>query len=233
MTKASQQETQMKRSGMRVVLEYVIWIASIVVIHFLLQTFVISSFQINGGSMSPTLEHQQNMVMWKLGSPSRFDVIVVEAPDGAYEYDASGQVKKDHSGNPIKKLYIKRVIGMPGDTLEYRNDVLYINGVAYDEPYLNASRSQRPGAYMANSTLEEYMSYARTVMPDLPAENTRLVEKNGVSVIPEGYYFVLGDNRLESKDSQEYGLAHQRLIKGVVVLRYYPFDKISIAPFMK
>ncbi|MBS4761649.1 signal peptidase I [Carnobacteriaceae bacterium zg-ZUI252] len=200
-------------------------------ISVLLQMFVVSSFTINGSSMTPTLAENQSMMMWKLSAPSRFDVVVIEAPDQAYEYDKSGQIKKDLFGNDVKKLYIKRVIGMPGDTLEYKNDELYINGKKYDEPYLDASRKIHPAPYMQDRTLAQYMEYARTVIPNLPQENTQLAEKNGVMVIPDDYYFVLGDNRLNSKDSEEYGLVHKRLFKGIVFLRISPLNKIGIAPF--
>lgn len=220
-----------KKSFIQVFFEYVFFLVPIIIVSLLLQNFVVSTFKVSGDSMSPTLQHDQSMMMYKLATPNRFDVVVVESPDEVYERDENGEIKKDFFGNPVRRLYIKRVIGMPGDTLEYRNNELYINGEKYEEPYLNAYRRQIVGQYMADSTLEEYMTYARSVIPTLPQENTTLVEKNGVKVIPEGFYFVLGDNRIYSRDSQEYGLVNKKLIKGVVILRFYPFDKISIAPF--
>lgn len=220
-----------KKPLIKVFFEYVFFFVPVIIVSLLLQNFVISTFKVSGDSMSPTLQHNQNMMMYKLGTPNRFDVVVVESPDEVYERDENGEMKKDLFGNPMRRLYIKRVIGMPGDTLEYRNNELYINGEKYEEPYLNAYRRQFNGQYMADSTLEEYMIYARAVIPTLPQENTTLAEKDGVKVIPDGFYFVLGDNRIYSKDSQEYGLVNKKLIKGVVVARLYPLDKIGIAPF--
>lgn len=220
-----------KKSLGQTLWDYAVFLIPVLIVSFLLQTFIVSTFKVSGDSMSPTIEHDQSMMMYKLGTPSRFDVVVVESPDEVYEREANGELKKDLFGNSIRRLYIKRIIGMPGDTLEYRNNELYINGVKYDEPYLKEYRQKMIGQYIADSTLEQYMAYARTVIPTLPQENTTLVEKNGVKVIPEGFYFVLGDNRLYSKDSQEYGLVNKKLIKGVVVARIYPLDKLGVAPF--
>lgn len=224
-------EKNRKKPFRQVFFEHAFFLVPVIIVSLLLQNFVISTFKVSGDSMTPTLQHNQSMMMYKLGTPNRFDVIVLESPDEVYEHDENGEIKKDWFGNRIRRLYIKRVIGLPGDTLEYRNNELYINGQKYEEPYLNALHRQFVGQYIADSTLEEYMAYARSVIPTLPQENTTLVEKNGVKVIPEGFYFVLGDNRLYSKDSQEYGLVNKNLIKGVVVLRLYPLDKIGIAPF--
>lgn len=224
-------EKNKKKPFRQIFFENTFFLVPVIIISLLLKNFVITTFKVSGDSMTPTIQHNQSMMMYKLGTPNRFDVIVLESPDEVYEHDENGEIQEDWLGNPIRRLYIKRVIGMPGDTLEYRNDELYINGQKYEEPYLNFSRSQFDGQYMADSTLEEYMTYARSVIPTLPQENTTLVEKNGVKIIPEGFYFVLGDNRVYSKDSQEYGLVNKKLIKGIVILRLYPLDKIRVAPF--
>jgi len=79
--------------------------------------FLFAPIVVDGHSMMPTLHNGDRMIVNKLGKPERFDIIVFHAPE--------------------QKDYIKRVIGLPGDTVEYKNDVLYINGVAYEEPYLD------------------------------------------------------------------------------------------------
>lgn len=216
---------------MATIKEYAVLFLLVIIISVTIQTFIISTFKVNGDSMTPTLESNETMMMYKLGTPNRFDVVVIESPDVIYEYDSTGNIKNDLFGNPVRRLYIKRIIGMPGDTLFYKDDQLYINDERYDEPYLDKQRAQISGKYMADSTLEEYMHYARRTIPNLPQENTVLADKQGKKVIPDGYYFVLGDNRLYSKDSQEYGLVKQELIKGIAILRFYPLDRIGIAPF--
>lgn len=67
--------------------------------------------------MEPTLHDKENMIVTKIGEPQRFDIIVFHAPNNTD--------------------YIKRVIGLPGDSIEYKDDILYINGEPFDEPYLD------------------------------------------------------------------------------------------------
>jgi signal peptidase I len=92
------------------------WVKSFMVAIVLVRTFFFSPIVVDGHSMDPTLQDKDRMVVTKIGEPKRFDIIVFHAPDG--------------------RDYIKRVIGLPGDSIEYKNDVLYINGKAYNEPYL-------------------------------------------------------------------------------------------------
>lgn len=107
--------------------------------------------------------------------------------------------------------YIKRVIGLPGDHIAYENDKLYINGTPYDEPYLEQFKDDIPiDTYLTeNFTLEKYTSF---------------------DVIPEGYLFVLGDNRKKSTDSRDpmLGLVPIESVLGEVKAVFYPFDNVGI-----
>ena len=84
----------------------------------IIRIFLFTPIVVDGISMMPTLEDGDRMIVNKIGytigTPNRFDIVVFHAPE--------------------QKDYIKRVIGLPGDTVEYRDDVLYVNGQAYDEP---------------------------------------------------------------------------------------------------
>lgn len=210
-----------KTSVVRELLHFLVLAAISILVGFLLSTYVIKSVNVAGNSMDPTLKNGQNLFVYKLTQPKRFDVVILKSPDEAV----------DENGN--RKVYVKRVIGMPGDTVAYRDDVLYINGQAYDEPYLNTLRAKSGAGQkvMADATLEQMMQQARLKMPHLPAGNTALENRNGVYVIPEGYYFVLGDNRPHSQDGTEFGLAHKDLFEGVAVLRWWPLTDIRLAPF--
>lgn len=159
----------------------------------IIRYFLFTPIAVDGESMMPTLENGDRMIVnkigYKIGEPKRFDIVVFHAPE--------------------KKNYIKRVIGLPGETLEYKNDQLYINGEPIDEPYLDAYKSQ-----ITEGTLTEDFS-----LKDI-----------GVNLeeIPEGFVFVMGDNRRYSKDSRHIGFVDQKEIIGNTSLIFWPFSEIKI-----
>lgn len=131
--------------------------------------------------MAPTLKSNDRLIVDKTYYEShpihRGDIIVYQA-------------EKD-------RLYIKRVIALPGETVEYMNDVLYINHKPIDEPYVAAAKEE------ANQ------------------ENTLLTENIGPIKIPEGAIFVLGDNRWNSRDSRITGPIQTNLIIGKMTKRFF------------
>ncbi len=150
------------------------------VLAFLVRTFVVESFMVDGRSMQPTLQHHErlfvNKLVYRIGSPERGDIIVFRYP-------------KDPSRD-----FIKRVIGLPGDEIEIRRGVLYVNGEVYPESYI---MEEDPRGY-------------------LPAE------------IPEGEYFVMGDNRRNSEDSRFFGTVPIANIKGKALLVYWPLADFKV-----
>lgn len=162
------------------------------VIFLIIRTFLFSNYVVEGESMQPTLQNGNKLVVNKIGYQlnklNRFDVIVFHAN------------KKDD--------YVKRVIGLPGDQIEYRNDELYINGKKYDEPYLNEYKQQRKGQKLT--------------------EDFTLKQITGVTKVPEGKLFVIGDNRLESWDSRYFGYIDINQVVGKVSLRYWPIKKLDV-----
>ncbi len=93
---------------------------------------------------------------------------------------------------------IKRVIGLPGEHIKYEDNILYVN----------------------NKKVEERFNHALTY-------DFKLEELDGISKIPDGYYFVVGDNRNSSMDSRMIGLIPKNDIDGVATMRLYPFNKIG------
>ena len=144
-------------------------------------------FTVSGASMYPTLHNGDRMVLSKVGDIHRFDVVILKAPDENVEY-------------------IKRVIGMPGDTVEMKSGLLYINGKKVDQPFINTEALAKQTVFMDDFTLESL---------------------TGESKVPEGKYFVLGDNRGVSKDSRMIGFIDRSAIEGKAVFTIWPFGRIG------
>ncbi|MCM3569083.1 signal peptidase I [Neobacillus mesonae] len=154
--------------------------------------FLFAPIVVDGLSMMPTLQDQDRMIVNKLsyeiGEPHRFDIIVFHAPE--------------------HKDYIKRVIGLPGDHIEYKNDTLYVNGKAYKEPYLDEYKSQvEDGPLTDDFTLEE---------------------KIGRTTVPKGELFVMGDNRRFSKDSRHIGTIPMGKVIGKASVIFWPIKDARI-----
>ena len=168
------------------------WIKSIVfaiLIALLCRHFLFSPTTVLGRSMSPTFEEKDKVLISKISDIQRFDMVVFDAPDA-------------------NEKYIKRVIGIPGDTVEMQDDVLYINGKAMDEPYLDEIKNE-------------------LIFDKLTGDFT-LTEITGESRVPNGFIFVMGDNRLYSKDSRFFGFVSEDAIMGEAKLRLFPFNKIGL-----
>lgn len=168
------------------------WIKTIaiaIILLFLIRTFLLTAITVNGESMSPTFEDRDKVLVNRVSEIQDLDIVVFDAPDA-------------------DKLYIKRVIGLPGDSVEVKDDVLYINGKVIDEPYIEENKEAFPSVNLTeNFTLENLTQKTR---------------------VPEGMLFVMGDNRMYSKDSRTFGFIKEDSLVGEVVLRYYPFNKIGI-----
>ncbi|NLW40450.1 MAG: signal peptidase I [Tissierellia bacterium] len=164
--------------------EIIEWIKSIliaIVIAVLIKTFVFNTTYVLGNSMYPTLHERDRLFANKIplyfSGPKRGEIVVLEAPDAS------------------NKDYIKRVIGIGGDTVAIIDGKVYLNGKLLEEDYIEE------GAY------------------------THVYNENYWEV-PEGYVFVLGDNRDEgaSKDSRYFGCVPVESIKGITTFRYFPFN---------
>lgn len=159
-------------------------------IYYLIFSFVLSNETVSGPSMQPTFENGDRIIAVRHTSLKRGDIVILNAPDepGA--------------------LYIKRIVGMPGDSITYKNDQLYLNGKKYSEPYLTEGKK-----LYANGQLY--------------TENFSLKSKFGVNKVPSGEYFVMGDHRNVSKDSRYFGFVKRKAIVGKVIFRYWPLTKWS------
>lgn len=159
------------------VLPYII----VIFIVILLRYFIISPIQVVGTSMNPNLEDGElmllNKIKYSFSDIERFDIIVV-----------------DYSEKPL----IKRVIGLPGEKVEYKDNKLYINGEYVKEDFKR------------NGKTSDY-----------------IVSETGYEIIPEDMYFVVGDNRINSSDSRSIGLIKREEIEGKANFVLIPFDKFG------
>lgn len=154
----------------------------------LLFTFVLANDQVSGPSMQPTFESGDRIIALRHASVQRGDIVILKAPDEP------------------NTLYIKRVIGMPGNTVESKNDVMYINGKKYNQPFLKQYENE-----LTNGTLY--------------TENFSLESLSLGKRVPKDSYFVMGDHRNVSKDSRALGFIQKDAIIGVVKLRYWPLNQ--------
>lgn len=157
----------------------------------IIRVFLFTPIVVEGVSMMPTLADGDKMIVnkigYSIGEPKRFDIIVFHAPE--------------------QKDYIKRIIGLPGDEVAYENDVLYINGEAFEEPYLD--------------------QYKQEAM-ELPLTDDFVLEdKIQATVVPEGHVFVLGDNRRKSKDSRHIGAVPMEEVIGKTKLVFWPMKNFG------
>lgn len=161
----------------------------IIVLVIFIRSYIVTPVVVRGDSMADTLEDGEvlflNKVGYRFSDIERFDIVVVKDTDG--------------------DLIIKRVIGLPGDYVEYKGNKLYINGKHIEDNY---------------SKKETY----DFTLQDICAIND--IDCNGK--IPEDMYLVLGDNREVSADSRVKGLIARKQITGKAVFRIWPLNKIKI-----
>lgn len=142
----------------------------ICLIAIMLKNFIFVEYKVEGVSMQPTYEEGRLLSINKLGlyfhSLKRFDIVVFHLQDN-------------------DEIYVKRVIGLPGDEIQYKDDQLYVNGKAISEPFLPEKTGAQGTKQTGNFTLEEITNKTK---------------------IPKGFIFVIGDNRIQSRDSRHFGL---------------------------
>lgn len=196
------------------VLEFIRSIFPVLLIVFLLRTFLVEPFQIPSGSMLPTLKVGDfilvnkyayglrlpviNKVIVPIGEPKRGDVVVFHYPP-----------------NPDVD-YIKRLIGVPGDRIAYKNNQLYINGQLISEEFIG--KAQQPETIKTINSINDQVE-DRVIMVEsdeyredllgiehdiykIPSRYNRTPKLDDEWVVPEGYYFMMGDNRDNSLDSR-------------------------------
>jgi signal peptidase I len=184
--------------------EYFESIVIAVILALFIRTFVVQAFKIPTGSMeenlligdhllvnkfvfAPTASSVERMLL-PIGEIRRGDVIVFKYP-----------VEPERD-------FIKRVIGLPGETLEMREKKIYINGAALEEPYAHFLQPpQAPSEYHEVTQFD-------------------LRERYGPVTVPANHYFVMGDNRDNSQDSRYWGFLPRQNVKGKALVIYWSYE---------
>lgn len=176
--------------------ELMSWIVPIAIgllLALLIKQFAFQFVRVDGPSMQPNLQNNERVVCLKQAKIHRGSVVV---------FDANG-VDPQVS---VKTEYVKRVIGLPGDTVEAKNGNLYVNGKKVDQSYISKSeRSSGTGTWTLHSISQE----------------NSWVLHNGAYKVPKGEYFVLGDHRSVSNDSRYWGFIPKTKIVGVVKVGFW------------
>jgi len=194
-----------------------------VVLFLILRSFVVQTFVITSGSMEETLLVGDFLVVNRAAVGSRIPFTQIRIP-GYSDVQRGDVLVFDPSHTDEFKL-VKRLIGLPGDTVEMRDRVLHVNGQELDEPYVR----HLPLADHPDPWMDWQSSHLAPGMDRAAYRPTR--DTWGPLVIPEDRYFMLGDNREESLDSRYWGLLEGWRLEGRVSFIYFSYDRESVRPF--
>jgi signal peptidase I len=181
-----------KKGINRTIIEWIVLVVAAIGIALVIKAFLFQAFYIPSASMVPTLEVGDRVLVNKLSydlhDVNRGDIVVFEAPEG--------------TRTPEIKDLVKRVVGLPGETIAGRQGQIYIDGKVLDEPWLPEGTQSR---------------------------QFQCTEQLGCvdGRVPADSVFVLGDNRLQSKDSTYFGPIADEGIVGRAFVRIWPIDRLA------
>jgi signal peptidase I len=187
-----------KKSTLR---EYFESIVIAVILALFVRTWAVQAFKIPTGSMENNLLIGDHLLVNKfVFGPSLFGIERKLLPmQGIRRHDV---VVFKYPDEP-ERDFIKRVVGLPGDTLELRNKKVHINGQPLDEPFVH---------------------FLEPVPTSSEVTSFDVRERYGPVRVPDGQYFVMGDNRDNSQDSRYWGFLPRSYIKGRALMIYWSFD---------
>lgn len=216
--------------------EFVKSVAWMVLIFLVVRAFFVEAFRIPSGSMTPTLLVGDWLFVNKLvygphipftdaslpgyAEPRRGEVVVFQSP-----------TQIDQPEDPTPTL-VKRLIGMPGDTIYMRQAVVYVNGIAQRQGY-GAAANEVGDPNETNELFGWQRNYALAntrfgSAPDVPTHDNW-----GPLLIPPAHYMMLGDNRYNSKDSRYWGFVPRANIRGRPIFVYYSYDTDAGLPWLR
>lgn len=205
------------RSAGQVVWEWTKSLAMGFVLFLVLRTFLIQTFTITSGSMEGTLLVGDFLVLSKSAYGATVPGTDVRLPGYTKPQRGDVVVFRGHH-EPID--LVKRLVGLPGDTLSMRDGTLYVNGVAQDEPYVHHTD---PVSDQSHPWMDWQFEYLVSGVNSRDYKPTR--DNWGPLVVADAEYFVMGDNRDESLDSRYWGFVKPASLKGKAVMLYFSYDR--------
>jgi len=206
------------------VLEWTKSVAVALVLFLLIRTFLMHTFVIISGSMEETLLVGDLLLVNRAAVGSQIPGTSIRVP--GYSDVKRGDILVFDPPHEENMKLVKRLMGLPGDTLEMRDKVLYVNGVALDEPYVRHAPDLADDSHPWMRWQAEYLLDGDQVGSYRPTRDNW-----GPLVIPKGRYFMLGDNRDNSLDSRYWGLLEGWRLEGRAVLVYFSYNRESRRPF--
>ena len=192
------------------------------VLFLIIRIFLLETFVIDSGSMKNTLLVGDYLAVNKLAIGPRIPFTDISLP--GYSEPRRGDILVFDPHHEENMVIVKRVVGMPGDTLQMRDKVVYLNGEAYDEPYVEA--------FATRDVHDPQMSWQNAHLVGGPRDDYRPTPDNwGPLVVPADHYFMLGDYRDDSLDSRVWGFLEGWRFKGRVAFIYFSYDRDSYRPF--
>jgi len=226
--------------------EYVEAIGVAILLALVIRTFIVQAFKIPSGSMIPTLQIGDHILVNKFRYGPRFEVPLTNFSFGrlpGIARPARGDVVVFVYPQDQSKDFIKRIVGLPGDIIEIRNRQVFINGELYDDPHAHfiggrpqVTRGHLGPLYIARAgdRLEVSDGHLRVNGTSLPLpERDVFLERYGSLLsgqdpapitVAEDFYFVMGDNRDNSQDSRVWGPVGEGALKGKAFVIYWSWD---------
>ncbi len=204
-------------------------LAGTIAIFLFLRAFLVEAYRIPSGSMIPSLLIGDWLFVNKLvygpnipfthvnlpgyADPQRGDIVVFESP---YQADEAAR------GDDPTPTLVKRLIGMPGDTLYGRESVVYVNGIAQRQGYSSPDQTKGDPHYV--SDLLDWQKKLGLVASRFGAAPSQPeLDTWGPIIVPAGHFWMMGDNRYDSKDSRYWGFVPRANVRGRPMFVYYSF----------
>lgn len=202
------------RGWVRAAYEAIRSVVLVLLVFAAIRTFAVEAFKIPTSSMEGTLLAGDFLLVNKAVYGAELPGVGLQFP--AFSEPDRWDVIVFHPPHEPAKHYVKRVVGMPGDTLEMRGKQLFLNGESIEEPWVRHSD-------VVGDAVHPGMAWQSRYLRDGPRPGRYRPSRDswGPLVVPTGRYFVLGDNRDNSEDSRYWGFVEREMIKGRPWIVYY------------